>query len=190
MAEEKITSRIEIDSEFSEQVMRDIGSLREELVTIRELLERGHSLDRAIEEYRYLPSNLKNPFRWGFIGAWGKGGSDYVVSIHTTTEEDFFDDPNASDKNVAALAAALTNPNTIKICRYLFRNKEHSREEIKKGCNLSDEELDAAVKPLLEWHFVHWKDEKLKVEHGVHYVVTLIEMTKGAISHKVSREQG
>ena len=194
MAEEKITSRIEIGSEFGEQVMSEIGSLREELVTIRQLLERGHSIDRAIEEYRYLPSNQENPIRWGFIGAWGKGGSNCVVHLHTTTEDEYFNDPDTSEENVAALAAAFTNPNTIKVCRYLFRNREHSREEIKKGCNLNDEELDVAVKPLLEWRFVAWKDGILERSgpdlngQGVNYAVTLIGMTKTAFAYKERQE--
>ena len=201
MAEEKITSRIEIGSEFGEQVMSEIGSLREELVTIRQLLERGHSIDRAIEEYRSLPLNVKNPIRWGFLGAWGKGGSNAVTHVHTTTMDDFFNDPDASDENVATLAAVFANPNTIKICRYLFcdretaeNTREYSQEELKKGCNLSDEELDAAVKPLLEWRFVAWKDGILERSgpdlngQGVNYAVTLIGMTKTAFAYKERQE--
>lgn len=190
MAEEKITSRIEIGGEFSEQVMGEIGSLREELATIRQLLERGHSLNQVIEEYRYLPSNLENPIRWGFIGAWRKGGLSCGYSIITLTEDDFFDKPHASDEIVAAFAATFTNPNTIKICKYLFRNEDHSRESIMKACQLSDEELDAAVKPLLEWHLAEWKDGSLEsVEHGVNYVVTLVGMAQVAFDNKASREQ-
>jgi len=195
MAEEKITSRIEIGNEFGEQVMSEINSLREELVTIRQLLERSHSIDRAIEEYRFLPSNIEKPIRWGFIGAWGKGGSKSVVHAHTTTEDDFFNDPDASEENVAALVAAFTNPNTIKVCRYLFRGGERSREELKKGCSLSDEELDVAVKPLLEWRFVAWKDGRLEHKgpdlngQGVNYAVTLIGMAKTAFAYKDRQEQ-
>jgi hypothetical protein len=179
MSEEKITSRIEVGSEFGEKVMSEIGSLREELVTIRQLLERGHSVDRAIEEYRYLPLNLKNPIRWGFIGAWRKGGSNIDVDVLTSSEDEFFDHPYASDENVAAFAKAFTNPHTIKVSKYLFRNRERSREEIKKGCNLNDEELDTAVTPLLELHLAKWQDGSLiKTSHN--YEVTLIGMTKTA----------
>ena len=196
MSKETIVGRVELSSnKFDERVMRDIGSLREELVTIRQLLERGHSLDQAIKEYCYLPSDLKNPIRFGFIGAWGKGGSNSIVHINTNTEDNYFNDPDGSDENVAALAAAFTNPNTIKVCRYLFRNRENSREDIKKGCNLSDEELDVAVKPLLEWRFVAWKDGRLEHstsdlgEHGVYYAVMLIGFTKSAFAYKERQEQ-
>lgn len=189
MAEERVNSRIETNSEFSQQVMSEINSLREELATIRRLLERGHSLSQAIEEYRYLPSNLEDPIRWGFIGTWGKGGSSCTYSIMTMNQDGYFEKPHSSDEVVADFAAAFTNPNTIKVCKYFFRNKERSREEIKKGCKLSDEELDAAVKLLLEWYFAEWKDGMLEnVEHGVNYVVTLVGMAQVAFDNKVRRE--
>ena len=191
MSKETVVGKAEFSyNKFDEQVMQDISSLREELVTIRQLLERGHSLDRAIEEYRYLPLDLKNPIRWGFIGAWGKGGSHLAYSIITVPEKDYFDKPQACDENIAAFATAFTNPNTIKVCKYLFRNEEHSRESIMKACQLSDEELDAAVKPLLEWHFAEWKDGSLwSVDQGIFYVVTLVGMTQVAFDNKVRREQ-
>jgi hypothetical protein len=182
MAEEKIISRIEDGSELGERVTQDITSLREELATIRQLLERGHSIDNALAEFRYLPSDLENPIRWGFIGVWGKGGANMAVSVYTTTEEDLFNHPNASDENVAAFAATFAHPHTIKVCKYLFRNPDHSREGIKKGCNLSDEELDAAVKPLLEGHFAEWEEGKLK-KYCHDFVVTLIAMTRTALEH-------
>jgi len=191
MAEEKVVSRIETSNEFGERVMSEITSLREELAVIRRLLELEHSLDKAIQEYCHLPSGLENPIRWGFIGAWGKGGSNRVVSVHTTSVDGYLDAPDASDEHVAAFAAAFANPNTIKICKYLFRNKECSREEIKKKCNLSDEELDAAVKPLLEWCFAAWRDGKLETSgpgingHGINYAVTLVGMAKVAVDSKV-----
>jgi hypothetical protein len=191
MSEEKITSGIETDGAFRRQVMGEIGSLRDQLATIQQLLERGHSADRAIDEYRYLPSDLKKPIRWGYIGAWGEGGSNCVYNIITTTEDDYFDKPHSSDEIVAGFAAVFSHPNTIGICKYLFREEGRTREEIKKGCGLSDEELDAAVEPLLEWHFAEWKDGMLEgVEHGVHYAVTLVGMAQVAIDSKARREQG
>lgn len=191
MAEGKFDSRIETGSEFGEKVMGEIGSLREELAAIRQLLEREHSLDKAIQEYRCLSSSMENPIRWGFIGAWGKGGSELAISVHTSSQEEYFDSPDASDENVAAFAAAFTDPNTIRICKHIFRGGGRSREEIKEACNISDEELDAAVKPLLEWYFARWNDGKLKTSgpglngQGVNYVVTLVSMAKVAVDNKV-----
>ncbi len=112
------------------------------------------------------------------------------MSIHTSSQEDYFDDPDASDDNVAAFAAAFADPNTIKICKYLFRGGGRSREEIKEKCDLSDEELDAAVEPLLEWYYAEWRDGKLETSgpglngQGVNYAVTLVGMTKVAVDNK------
>jgi hypothetical protein len=195
MAEEKIENRIETGDEFSEKVMGEIGSLREELTAIRELLEREHSLDKAVQEYRVLSSSVEKPIRWGFIGAWGKGGSSCAISVHTTAEDGFFDSPDAGDEGVAAFAAAFTDPNTIRICKHVFREGGRSREEIKKACNLSDEELDAAVKPMIEWYFAEWKDGKLETSgpglngQGVNYAVTLISMAKVAVDNRENRGQ-
>ena len=177
---------------FGEGVMNEIGSLREELTAIRQLMEREHSLAKAIQEYNYLPSNLENPIRWGFMGVWGKGGSNSAHSVMTNTEDAFFNDPQSSDENVAAFAAAFTKPGTIKVCKYLFRSRQAgcSREDIKNGCNLTDEELDAAVKPLLEWYFARWVDGKLETSgagvngQGINYVITIIGMAKVAVDNK------
>jgi len=191
MAEGRIDSRIESDDEFGEQVMSEIGSLREDIVAIRQMLERGHSLNKAVEEYRYLPSGLENPIRWVYIGVWGKGGSWCSVNVITTRENDYFDKPHASDEIVAEFAAVFSHHNTIKVCKYLFRNEEHSRKEIKRGCKLSDEELDAAVEPLLGWHFVEWRDDKLEsVDQGITYAITLVGMAQVAFDNKVRCEAG
>lgn len=181
----KITGKGKGDSEFGEGVMSEINSLREELSAIRQLMEREHSLDNAMREYNYLPSNKNNLIRWGFMGAWGSGGSNHAHSVITTPMDEYFDNPPARDENVAAFAAAFTNPSTIKICKYLFRGRGRSREEIKEECKLSDAELDDAVKPLLEWRFVEWENERLEnIDHGLHYVVTLVGMAKIAVAKR------
>jgi len=78
-------------------------------------------------------------------------------------------------------AIVPTNLNTIKVCGYLLSfylsEKETSmediekgctREGIKKGCGFSDEELDAAINPLLEWNLVEWKDGILAcIDYGL-----------------------
>ena len=180
-----IVGRVETIARTSDEVVNEISSLREELVAIRQLLERGHSIQKALDEYRFLPPDLKNPIRWGVVGVWGKGGANTAHSIYTTTEEQYFSEPNASDENVAALAAAFTNPDTIKVCKYLFRNHENaSRDDIKEKCALSDEQFDAAINPLLENHLIQWKEDKLEsFSFGVIFAVTLVGLTKTAIEH-------
>ena len=61
-------------------------------------------------------------------------------------QEEYFDKPDASNENAAVFADAFTNPITIRICKYLFRhcNEKATRDEIRRECNLTDQELDTA----------------------------------------------
>jgi len=200
MADEKQRTINRTDSRMGESVMGEIGSLREELAEVRELLYRGHGLERAIEEYGYLPLDLENPFRWGFIGVWGKGtrgARNCCVHVHTSTEEEFFEDADCSPEKVAELAAVFTNPHTVAVCIHLVRKNRRTREEIRRDCNLSDEELDAAVKPLLDWRFAAWEEERLEYQEdkgpglnrqGVNYAITLVAMAKCAVAYKERQE--
>ena len=189
----QIDSRIEISRKFGEQVTQDIISVREELATIRQLLKRldpGDSIAQAINEYRKLPLGDEQMIRWGFMGCWGSADSPehLAYSIHTMKQEEYFDTPEVSDENVAFFADAFTNPHTIRICKYLFfrqGNENATREELKRECNLSDEELVAALKAFLDWRFVAWEGEELlMLGHGMNWVVTLIGMTKEAINQR------
>jgi RNA polymerase sigma-70 factor (ECF subfamily) len=51
---------------------------------------------------------------------------------------------------------------TIAICRYLSTRDEPSRDEVKEACKFTDEELDAAVEPLLKWQLVDRGNGKLQ----------------------------
>lgn len=187
MSEEKI-----------EQILGEMLSLRRELSEIRQLLEQSHStsdqaigLERAVEEYRRLPSDDENAIRWGFIGAWGRGGTKgaqhAAYSIQTTSIGLFLD--STPNEEIVAFAKVFTNPNTIEICKCLFRNsRKVEKEALKRGCNLNEEELAAALRPLLEWRFVEWKEEQLEaISQGVNFALTLIEMAKEGIKQKKNK---
>ena len=186
-------SRIEISRKFGEQVTQDIISVREELATIRQLLKRldpGDSIAQAMNEFRKLPIDDKPLIRWGFMGCWGSTDSPehLAYSIHTMKQEEYFGTPEVSDGNVASFAAAFTNARSIQICKYLFfrqGNENVTREEIKRECNLSDEELDAALKAFLDWRFIAWNGEELLIlGQGMNWVITLIGMTREAINQR------
>ena len=182
-----------MNREFSEQVTKDISSLREELITIRQLLEGiyspDQSLSRAVQEYRKLPLNAKNPIRWGFIGAWRNGGTHLAMSVWTTSVDNFL--AAHSNEDVAAFARVFSDPRVIGICKCLFPSEDPvPRERVKQACNLSDKELDAALEPMLQWHFVEWQDDKLqKIAHGVNWAMTLIEMSGEARNERRKQEE-
>ena len=190
----------ETQSETSDNVMGQIGSLQRDVAEIRELLYRGHGVNQAVEEYRYMPPDLEDPIRWGFIGVTGgKGGSSTCVHVSTTSQDEFFDDPDCAPERVAALALAFSNPHTIAVCRHLFRGGGPTREQIMEGCGLDDAALDEAVAPLLEWRFVIWEGEQLEYRtkpgqyslnsQGINYAITLIAITKTAFAYKDRQER-
>ncbi len=207
MSTVRTDSRIEISRKFGEQVTQDIISVREELATIRQLLARldpspsspaKETVEQAVKEFRQIPEDGGQMIRWGTIGAFGEVGADgaqhMAASILTMKQEEYFNSPDANDENVAILADAFTNPHTIRIFKHLFfyGNEKNTREEIKSECDLSDDELDAALEAFLDWRFAEWKDDHSLIysSHGMNWVITLVGMTKAAIYHRdTSTEQ-
>jgi hypothetical protein len=181
-------------AQLGDRVIDEIGSLRSEIEEIRGLMYRSHSLERAMEEFRYVPPGPTS-FRWGFMGVWG-GGRHSAHSIYTSTEEEFFDHPDASPKNAAALAVALGNPHTIAVCVHLFRRGDSTAEELREGCSLSAEELEVAVVPLLEWRYVRWHEGKLTSKgpdlctQGVNFVITMVGMARHSSAERDGRGPG
>ena len=181
-------------TQLTDRVVDEIGSLRSEMAEIRTLLYRGHSLERAMEEFRYVPPGATS-FRWGFMGVWG-GGRHSAHSIYTTTEEEYFDHPDARPENAAALAAALSHPPTIAVCVHLFRRGDSTREELQAACCLSADELEVAIAPLLEWRYVRWQEDKLISKgpglctQGLNFVVTLVGMARHSVAEQDRRTPG
>ena len=196
---EKVESLIDFNKELGRKVTKDIGSLREELITIRRLLEQSYSPDQSLsqsdqisryaQEYRKFPLDAEDPIRWGFMGAWGRGGAHLAVSVLSTSVDNFL--AKNSNEAVAAFAQVFSDPRVIGICKCLFRSEDPvPRKQVRQACNLSDEELDAALEPMLEWHFVRWQGDKLqKIAHGVNWAMTLIEMSGEARNERHKQEE-
>ena len=200
MSTGQVDTKIEISRKFGERVTQDITTVREELATIRQQLERldqglvptdGDPVTRAYNEFRRIPEGDEQIIRWGFLGVFRRGGVEEgehsACSIHTMKPEEYFNSPNTADESIADFANAFTNPHTIRVCKHLFfhDSREATREEIKRECNLSDEELDAALEAFLDWRFVAWKDEELLIlGHGMNWFITLIGMTKEAVNQR------
>ena len=196
---EKIENLIDFNKELGGKVTKEIDLLREELITIRHLLEQSYSpdqslpqsdqLSRVFQEYRKFPLDTEDPIRWGFMGAWGRGGAHLATSVVSTSVDNFLS--KNSDETVAAFARVFSDPRVIGICKFLFRREDPVlREQVKQACDLSDEELDTALEPMLEWHFVRWQDNKLqKIAHGVNWAMTLIGMTSEARNERYKQEE-
>ena len=195
---ERIENLSDSNKELGEKVTKEIDSLREELITMRHLLEQSYSpdqsfpqsdqLSRVFQEYRRFPLDAEDPIRWGFMGAWGRGGAHLATSVLFTSVDNFLS--KNSNETVAAFARVFSDPRVIGICKCLFRTEDPvPREQVKQTCNLSDAELEAALEPMLEWHFVRWQDDKLqKIAHGVNWAMTLIEMAGEARNERHKQE--
>ena len=196
---EKIENLIDFNKELGDKVTEEINSLREELITMRHLLEQSYSpgqslpqsdqLSQVFQEYRKFPIDAEDPIRWGFIGAWGRGGAHFAMSVLSTSVDTFL--AKNSDEAVAAFAQVFSDPRVIGICKCLFRTEDPvPREGVKQACNLSDAELDTALELMLEWHFVRWQDDKLqKIAHGVNWAMTLIGMSSEARNERLKQEE-
>ena len=129
---EKVESLIDFNKELGEKVTKEIDSLREELITIRHLLEQSYSPDQAppqsdqlsriFQEYRKFPLDAADPIRWGFIGAWGRGGAHLATSVLFTSVDNFLS--KNSNETVAAFAHIFSDPRVIGICKCLFRTED------------------------------------------------------------------
>jgi len=182
-----------------EQLIATVDSMRQELGSFRKLIEHSPppgathtgAIERAANEFRKLPDDSEEALRWGFIGAWGKGGAQgaqhAAYSINTTSLDAFLDD--TTDEDISAFTTVFLNPHTIRICKHLFRcGGGATQQELERSCNLNAEKLAEAAKPLLDWHFVEWKGERLKANgQGVNFALTLIGMTKEGIKHKTNK---
>lgn len=178
---------IEEKGDFQHQVREEIGSLREKIDSIWEVMqaEYGFNAQRVMGQMRRFSLDMKEPIRWGFIGAWRRhGGQSQLTacSIYTSEMDTFFGDENADPKHVARFAGMFINPKTVEVCLSAFREKQ-TRDELKTECTLDDEELDEAIQPLLDGELVEWKEldgtQKLcAVGQGFSFLLTMIGLTK------------
>jgi hypothetical protein len=159
--------------------MREIADLRQDLDTVMANSDKSPFPDRVLEGFRDLPSGMSDPFRWGFIGCWGSGGTHLEVDIHTTSEEGFFGHPDATDDKVAEFCKVFADPRAVRVSKYLFRHNGASRELVRRDCALAETELDAVLAPMIEAHLVKWEEGGL-IRTSHNYVVTLMSMARSA----------
>ncbi|MBI1924669.1 hypothetical protein HYR99_10495 [Candidatus Poribacteria bacterium] len=176
---------------FRSQVREEIGSLREKVDHLLEMIEEEYSFNphSMLRKVRRFPVHLKEPIRWGFIG--GIRGSAQC-SIYTKEMDEFFKEPNGSLENVAEFAQFFINLRTVDVCRHAFQGKQ-TKTELMEACGLTDEELEAAVQPILDWGIAEWKaqDDEQKlcgIGHGFALIVTMIALTKTAVNENKNRK--
>ena len=139
--------------EFRSQVREEIGSLREKVDQILKALNAKNDCDPEViwEEIHRYPTDGQDFVRCAMIGLIrGDEYSRFGQAIFTTRVDNIFDNPNTTPEKVAAFVSQLANPALIDVCRRMSQGYR-CRSELKMICDLTDDELDNALEPLLEW---------------------------------------
>ena len=177
--------------EFRSQVREEISSLREKVDQILKALNVKNECDPDVimEEIHRYPKDGQDFVRCAMIGLIR--GDEYSRSghtIHTTRMDNIFDNPNTTPEKVAAFVSQLADPVRIDVCRRVCQGYQ-ARSELKTICNLTDDELDNALQPLLEWGFLKWEQHQnelslLEDGPGIRFIIPLIFLTQETLRLK------
>ena len=177
--------------EFRSQVTEEINSLREKVDQILNALNVKNDCDPEVimEEMHRYPNDGQDFVRCAIIGLIrGDGYSRIGQAILTTRVDNIFDNPHTTPEKVAAFLSRLANPALIDVCRRMSQGYRY-RSELKIICSLTNDELDNALEPLLEWGFLKWKQEEdepsLHEEGpGIRFIIPLIFLTQETLRLK------
>ena len=170
--------------EKMDRLLEQVGEIGKQLSAIQnqktpaERAGPSGSVERAAAEFRHLPNSSEAAFRWGFLGAWGmdtgpQGAQHACTSVHTTTLDSFLS--ARTPEEVAAFAGIFTQPETVRLCMCVFQHGgKIDKKALTEACELDDDSFLQAIKPLLEWHLVEWKGERVEsCRQGVNFAITL-----------------
>ena len=177
--------------EFRSQVREEISSLREKVDQILKALKVKDDCDPEVimEEIHRYPTEGQDFVRCAIIGLIR--GDEYSRSgqtIITTRVDNIFDNPNTAPEKVAAFVSQLADPARIDVCRRVCQGYQ-ARSELKTICNLTDDKLDNALQPLLEWGFLKQEQrdgEVILLEEGpgIRFIIPLIFLTQETLRIK------
>ena len=177
--------------EFRSQVREEINSLREKVDQILKALNVKNDCDPEVimEQIHRYPNEGQDFVRCAIVGLiradeYSRSGQ----AILTTRVDNIFDNPNTTPEKVAAFVSQLADPALIDVCRRMSQGYR-CRSELKTICNLTEDELDNALEPLLEWGFLKWKQEEdepsLHEEGpGIRFIIPLIFLTQETLRLK------
>ena len=177
--------------EFRSQVSEEIGSLREKVDQILKALNVKNECDPEVimkEIHRY-PNDEQDFVRCAIIGLIRSDEYSRIGQmIFTTRVDNIFDNPNTTPEKVAAFVSQLADPVRIDVCRRMFQGYR-ARSELKTICNLTDDKLDNALQPLLEWGFLKQEQrdgEVILLEEGpgIRFIILLIFLTQETLRLK------
>ena len=99
------------------------------------------------------------------------------TNIRTTDMEHFF---STTDEEVLDFIKLYNNPDVLSVMRQLFYGAK-TKEELLKACQLTEEQFNAAINPLVEARLLEWdvsekkRGKVLKGKgHGINNFITLL----------------
>ena len=179
MADE-VRNQSDVDARF-EELQGQITDLQEQINAIES------NLDISIESHKrrilnalfQLHHGARDPITWCYAGAYraASGERSSRGSIWTTSIDEFFS--KAPDAEIANLASIFANTTIVAILRQLVEGKS-SIEDLAKGCDVSESEIEEAVKTLTEANLAsHTADNFIAPKNdAVFYFLNFVGMTR------------
>lgn len=171
-----------------EDMQKEFKSLKHQVGQIAREEDHGlqSELRAAAERICRLPvSQQKDPLVWGIAGAFNVYNGERStqtsrrISFNTTDIDEYLS--KVSDTEIADFASLFTNPITITILKALMRGKL-SVEDLAKKCDLSIDQLNEALAPVIESRLVAREDDIITTKgcaDSITNLLTLINLTCG-----------
>ena len=164
-----------------EEMQRQIADLREQLRVIADESDAFLNAEKkeAMSTLCRLPHNAERPITWGYGGGYrtAAGKMSKRISLWTDTIDNFIS--RTSDAEIANLASIFTNPAVVGVLRQLVEGKR-SVEDLAKGCDTSEGEIEKAVKTLIGAKLAERTEDNLiePKNDAVFYFLNFVGMTR------------
>ena len=164
-----------------EEMQRQIADLREQLRVIADESDAFLNAEKkeAMSTLCRLPHNAERPITWGYGGGYrtAAGKMSKRISLWTDTIDNFIS--RTSDAEIANLASIFTNPAVVGVLRQLVEGKR-SVEDLAKGCDISEGEIEKAVKTLIGAKLAERTEDNLiePKNDAVFYFLNFVGMTR------------
>ena len=164
-----------------EEMQRQIADLREQLRVIADESDAFLNAEKkeAMSTLCRLPHNAERPITWGYGGGYrtAAGKMSKRISLWTDSIDNFIS--RTSDAEIANLASIFTNPTVVGVLRQLVEGKR-SVEDLAKGCDTSEGEIEKSVKTLIGAKLAERTEDNLieSKNDAVFYFLNFVGMTR------------
>ena len=164
-----------------EEMQRQIVDLQKQLQVIADESDAFLNAEKreAMSTLCRLPHNAERPITWGYGGGYrtAAGKISKRISFWSDSIDNFIS--STSDAEIANLAGIFANPTVIAIVRQLVEGKR-SVEDLANGCGTSEDEIEKAVKTLIDAKLADRTEDNLiePKNDAVFYFLNFVGMTR------------